>query len=155
MILLKNRQRRFLIDHEATKELVMKILAIVDYRDFDIGIWLTTNRTIAHYNKLYRKKTGPTDILSFPFHTTLKPGERIHGGGVDEKNLGDIIISVEYIFTAKRWEAVTMQNRLPILLVHGICHLLGYDHETDQDYEVMRKQEESILKHIGVRLISE
>ena len=56
---------------------IFLMLDFLDYNDFDIGVWFTTNRTIRSYNKTYRKKDKPTDILSFPYHTTLKPGEKI------------------------------------------------------------------------------
>jgi rRNA maturation RNase YbeY len=128
--------------------MVQKLLDSLGYGTFDIGIWFTNNKTIALYNKEYRRKEGPTDILSFPYHTKLNAGQKIVPHGVDEANLGDIIISLEYVYTSERWQDTPESERLPILLVHGICHLLGYDHENDKDYQVMHKKELELLKII-------
>ena len=146
MILIKNTQRIYPINTKKVTSIVQKILDDLGYADFDIGIWFTTNKTIARYNQAYRRKTGPTDILSFPYWPTLKAGQKIIAKNKDEANLGDIIISLEYIESSAQWQSVAHEERLPRLLVHGICHLLGYDHETDADYKIMHKKERELLK---------
>ena len=124
---------------------MQKLLDHLDYSDFDVGIWFTTNRTIARYNKVYRHKSGPTDILSFSYHSTIKAGQKIVPQNPDDKNLGDIIISLEYIHTHKQWKDIENSQRLKILLVHGLCHLIGYDHENDNDYAIMERKEQALL----------
>jgi len=146
MILIKNRQKKYLLDNHYIKDTVQRILDIVGYSKFDIGIWFTNNTTIAKYNRIYRHKSGPTDILSFPYHQNIKAGTKIQAQTPDQHNLGDIIISLEFVHTHKRWRDFEPQDTLKILLVHGICHLLGYDHETDEDYKKMHAQEQRILK---------
>jgi len=144
MITIKNTQRTIPIDTKKLKQDAQKILDLLDYHDFDLGIWLTTNKTIHTYNHNYRNKDKPTDILSFPFHT-LKAGERIIPQTEDDKNLGDIMISPQYVYDdLDRW-GQTFEERMRVLLVHGICHLLGYDHIKDEDYEIMKAKEELIL----------
>ena len=114
-----------------------------------MGILLTTNDEIQKYNREFRKKDKPTDILSFPYHTELKAGDRIKPEVEEDKNLGDIIISLEFVKkdAPERWSQ-TLEERMPILLAHGICHLLGYDHIKDEDYQIMKKQEETLLNQI-------
>ena len=74
-------------------------------RDFDLGIWLTSNKMIHKYNKEYREKDKPTDVLSFPYHTELKAGERIKVKTEEDKNLGDLIIAPEYVMNdLPKWE---------------------------------------------------
>jgi probable rRNA maturation factor len=148
MILLKNNQRQHPLDKKAITKDIQTILDALGYGDFDIGIWFTNNKTIALYNVEYRHKEGPTDILSFPYHTDLKAGQKITVQNNEEENLGDIIISLEYVYTSERWQDTPEDERLPLLLVHGICHLLGYDHETDHDYQIMHKKERELLKII-------
>lgn len=146
MINLKNNVRKIKINERQLLADAQKILDILNYSDFDLGILLTTNKTIHHYNKEFRHKDKPTDILSFPYHTELKAGERIKTKTEEDKNLGDLIISLEYVKKdAKKYET-TFEQRMKILLIHGICHLLGYDHVEDEDYKVMHKQEQKILK---------
>ena len=53
---------------------------------------------------------------------------------------------MEFVSTNKRWARTPEEQRIAILLVHGVCHLLGYDHETGADYEVMQKKEQKLLK---------
>ena len=150
MILIKNRQKKYPVANRAIIKTVQTVLDNLGYGNFDIGIWFTTNKTIAAYNKEYRHKHGPTDILSFPYYTELRAGEKIVSKSPDEANLGDLIISLEFVFTNARWSDTPEDKRLPILLVHGICHLLGYDHETDADYNLMHKKEQELLKLLKI-----
>ncbi len=146
MINIKNRQRKIKVDLIKLKKDSQKILDNLNYSDFDLGILLTTNKTIQKYNKDYRKKDKPTDILSFPFHPTLKPDERIKIKNEEDKNLGDLIISLENVQNAARQLNENFYEHLRMLLVHGILHLLGHDHIKDKDYELMHKEEKKILK---------
>jgi len=148
MILIKNTQRKVIISLKKLKEDAQKILRILHYDEYDLGIWITTNKTIHTYNRDYRKKDKPTDILSFSYHPTLKAGDRINAKSEDDKNLGDLIISAEYVQKVAQELNQTMDERMRILLVHGICHLLGYDHEIDADYKIMHRKETMLLKKL-------
>lgn len=123
-----------------------KILDHLKYSDFDLGVLLTTNKTIHSYNKQFRHKDKPTDILSFAYHNELKAGQRIKAKSEEDKNLGDLIISLEYVQRDAKKNKQTLEYRMEILLVHGICHLLGHDHEKDEEYVVMDAQEQKLLK---------
>ncbi len=148
MVLIKNTQRSYSVKIAQIKKQANRIIEFLGYKGFDLGIWLTTNKTIRTYNKQYRNKDKPTDILSFPAHPTLKAGERIVSQNKDEKALGDLIISVEYVIKdAPQWNQ-TFESRMTTLLVHGICHVLGYDHEFDHDYDIMNKEETRILEFL-------
>jgi len=146
MILIKNTQRKIKIDTKQLHTDAQKVLDLLKYPDFDLGIWLTTNKTIHYYNKTYRHKDKPTDILSFPTYPELKAGQRIKATADDEKGLGDLIISLEYVQKDAKKLGVTFDQRMQRLLVHGICHLLGYDHIEDADYKVMLRKEMYLLK---------
>ncbi len=148
MITIYNRQRKIPLETTWVESIVKRVLHALDYADFDVGILFTTNHTIRGYNRDYRRKDKPTDILSFSYHSALKPGERITVKEDEDKNLGDLIISLEYVLKEAHKQGISLEERLKILLVHGICHLLGYDHETDADFEVMSTQEAKLLKAI-------
>ena len=111
------------------------MLHVLGYQDFDLGIWFTTNQTIQRYNKKYRKKDKPTDILSFSYHTDLKPGQEIKVKEDEDKNLGDLIISLEFAQKDVKKLKKSIVEHLQILLVHGIAHLLGYDHKKKKKVE--------------------
>lgn len=148
MITIKNRQRKIAIDKEQLVRDATTVLKTLDYAGFDLGIWITNNRTIREYNRTYRHKDKATDILSFPFHPDLRPGKRITTKDPDEKNLGDLIISAEYVVKEAEKYKVSFEDRLQLLLVHGVCHLLGYDHILDADFRRMRAKEAYLLKRV-------
>jgi rRNA maturation RNase YbeY len=147
MILLRNEQT-FPVDVQKLKQNARIILAALDYDDFDLGILLATPEVIHEYNRTYRDKDKPTDIISFAYHQ-IPAGERIEALSDEDKNLGDLIICPSYVHDdLERW-GQTFEQRMNVLLVHGICHLLGYDHEKDEDYEVMKIQEDYLLEKIS------
>jgi len=148
VILIKNTQKKIKIDQRKIKKVVQNILDILSYDDFDIGIWFTTNKTIHKFNKEFRKKDKPTDILSFAYHSNIKAGQLIKPKSEEDKNLGDLIISPEYVQKNTIKMDENFEDRLKMLLVHGICHLIGYDHEDDKDFTKMQKKEKEIMKKL-------
>lgn len=103
--------------------------------EYEISLLITDDETIRQYNKEYRNKDRATDVLSFPME--------------DEVMLGDIAISFD---TAKRQaeEAeINIGREAAFLFIHGLLHLLGYDHETSkEDEEEMFALQEKILKKL-------
>lgn len=146
MIYIKNNVRKIKTKVGKLKKEAQTILNALKYPDYDLTILLTTNATIHKYNRQFRNKDKPTDILSFPYHPELKAGQRIKPQEPDDKALGDLIISLEYVQKDAIRYNQTYDQRLQVLLVHGILHLLGYDHIKDEEYEVMNKQEVKLLK---------
>ncbi len=148
MIHIKNSQRKIAINADQLTADLQIILDALNYSDFDISVLITTNKTIREYNRDYRKKDKATDILSFPYHPALVAGKRIKVKHEEDKNLGDLIISAEYVTKAAQELNVTFEARMKTLLVHGVCHLLGYDHIIDSDWRSMRAKEAFLLKKI-------
>ena len=147
MISIKNEQT-IAIDIKKIKNDSEEILSFIKYPDYDLGILLADTEKMHFFNKTFREKDKPTDILSFPFYPELKPGEKIKPLSTDDKNLGDIILCPAYIKKdLPRWQE-TFQERIQTLLIHGICHLLGYDHIDDNDYKVMKEKEELIKNYL-------
>jgi probable rRNA maturation factor len=145
MILIENNQTAVAINIQDIERIAQTILSALNYADYDLGILITTNEEMHQYNKEYRQQDKPTDILSFPYHPDLMAGERIDPEIEEDKNLGDIILAPQYIMDdLERWEQ-SFDTRIKVLLVHGILHLLGYDHIEDADYEVMKQKEEELF----------
>lgn len=148
MILIENQQDAIALDTSRITTDTERILQLLEYPDYDIGIVLVTNDAMRDYNRDYRQVDKATDILSFPYYPELKAGERIYPSSDDDKNLGDIIIAPQYVQDdLAQWEQ-PFDERMRTLLVHGICHLLGYDHIEDADYEVMHAKEEWLLEQL-------
>lgn len=146
MIYVRNSQRTIKINTAQIKKDVQTFLKSLGYDDFDISIWITTNATIQKYNREYRDKDKPTDILSFPYHDKLKAGQRVKIQEPEDQNLGDLIICASYVSKDAKRLGISFERRMHRLLVHGICHLLGYDHIKDADYKVMLAKERELLE---------
>jgi rRNA maturation RNase YbeY len=145
MITIKNTQRSYAVNLTKLRNAVTRMLEREGYADFDLGIWLTTSATIRRYNKQFRHKDKATDILSFPFYPHLTAGQRIQAATAEEKNLGDLIIAVEYAQkNVPQGAPHDLEGLLIYLCAHGIAHLLGYDHETEADWERMQKVEKKL-----------
>lgn len=145
-ITLINNQKDIPLDIETLYNNTYTILQALEYQDFAISIVFVTNTEMQRYNKQFRNKDKPTDILSFPFYPEINPGDRIKAQSEEEKNLGDIIICPAFVNEdLTRWNQ-TFDQRMNVLFVHGICHLLGYDHIEDHDYEIMKIKETALLK---------
>jgi len=146
MITITVPNKKIKINIEKVDEVSKKLVNLLDYHGYGLNIVFTDNDDIQAYNKKFRDIDKPTDILSFPFWSKLKPGQRIKAEIEDEKQLGDILISLEYVQGQLKELKTSIDERLKVLLVHGICHLLGYDHETDEQYAEMKKKEEELLR---------
>lgn len=149
MINLQTKLKKLNLDTESYKLKAQKALDKLGYSDFDLGIMLTTNATIKKYNRQYRNKDKATDVLSFPFHH-VAAGTKIKACNDDDKNLGDMIISIEYVQAAAKKLGTTFEKRMNRMLIHSICHLLGYDHIQDDEFAIMIKKEKALAKSINL-----
>ena len=141
MININNEECITALNMEQFEKDAQKVLGLMGYADFDLGILLTDNQAIQCFNRDFRSKDEPTDILSFPFHPDLEAGQPILAETEDDRNVGDLIISLEYIKELCEQENKTINEHLRTLLCHGICHLLGYDHYTESTDKVMKEKE--------------
>ncbi len=134
-------------DIENYKLQAQKALDALGYGDFDLGIMLTTNATIKKYNADFRDKDKATDVLSFPYHY-IAAGTKIKPTCDEDKNIGDMIISIEYVQAAAKKLGCTFEQRMNRMLIHILCHLLGYDHIQDDEFAIMIKKEKALAKKI-------
>jgi probable rRNA maturation factor len=144
-LFIENNQNKIPTDVQWLESRATEMLTILDYQHLGLNIRLTDNKEIQEFNKKFRDKDKPTDILSFPFYPDLKAGERLELSEFDEPELGDIVISLERVQTDADELGVTLKTRLERLLAHGIAHLLGYDHQTDLEHKVMLKLENQLM----------
>jgi len=100
---------------------------------FDIV--LTNNEEIHRINREYRKKDMPTDVITFAIFADSPEDERFIFDG--EVSLGEIIVSLDKIEEQSKDNNVTFENELYYIISHGILHLLGFDHQTEADYNFM------------------
>ncbi|KAG6926631.1 putative ybeY metallopeptidase (putative) [Chelydra serpentina] len=127
-------------------EILQKIL---DVQQFDLGVICLNNRNIQLLNSTYRQKNVPTDVLSFPFHENLKAGDLPQPSFRDEYNLGDVFLGVEYIYQQCQENGEDYYSILTVTAAHGLCHLLGYQHNTEAEWEQMYQKEKQILEELN------
>lgn len=108
----------------------------------ELSVLLTGDDAIAELNHRWRGKEGPTNVLSFP-------GDRAASGGMPVL-LGDVVIALETVRNEARQGNVPEADHVKHLAIHGVLHLLGYDHETDEDAAEMERCEIEILASLGV-----
>jgi probable rRNA maturation factor len=114
----------------------------LDCLDAELSILIVDDPQIAKLNKQYLHRNGPTNVIAFPMRTDPF-------SNINPELLGDVVISIETAEKEGKSIGISMEERFTQLLVHGILHLLGYDHETtEQDADKMEKKSEEILKLI-------
>lgn len=140
------------------KKQAREILKGLERDDAELSLLLTDNNGIQELNKRYLKKDKPTDVLSFPMYE--KDGKLGVGGRRWKKIsphptshipypiiLGDVVISVETAKLQAKKLGIALREEISRLLIHGILHLLGFDHERgNKEAMRMKKEEERLLK---------
>jgi len=104
----------------------------------EIELIITDNEKIQELNREYRDKDKPTDVLSFPLETPFTEQS------VFDVPLGSIVISADYVREKAKAFSHTDKDELTLLFIHGLLHLLGYDHETDEGE--MRQKEKRLIE---------
>lgn len=104
-----------------------------------VSIVLSSDASVSVLNGRYRNKPKPTNVLSFP-----------PGPGSEAGYIGDIVLAVETILREAGEIDVSPEHHLQHLIVHGLLHLLGHDHESDAEAERMEALEIKILARLGV-----
>ncbi len=105
-----------------------------------LGVRLVSAAESTSFNARFRHRRHPTNVLSFPFEAP--PGAR-------SENLGDLIICAPVVRREARQQNKPVRAHWAHLVVHGILHLRGYDHQNRQDATVMEKMETRILRELG------
>lgn len=109
----------------------------------EVGIIFTDDASIRKLNAEWRGKDKPTNVLSFPAFPTSK-------AGAIPPMLGDIVLAWETVQTEAHAEGKPLENHMSHLVVHGLLHLLGYDHETEGEAEEMEDIERRVLARLAI-----
>ncbi|MCX7656265.1 MAG: rRNA maturation RNase YbeY [Treponemataceae bacterium] len=123
---------------------VQKVLQVLTKDQWEISLLLCTNTLITELNAQYRGKNESTDILSFPLGETYRDEK-----GQEVFLAGDLIISLEALEENARYFNVSVDEELRRLVIHGILHLAGMDHATNEQEEPMLMLQEQILAELS------
>ena len=141
-VLIKNRQSRTAIDLRRIRKMATAILDALKLSHPEISILLLDDRQIEELNRTYLSRDCPTDVLSFPMTGGPFPSVQSH-------LLGDVVISVETAARQAASRPAGFYEELALLLIHGILHLLGHDHEqAGNEQRRMRRMEHKLLKKL-------
>lgn len=104
-----------------------------------VSVALSSDAAVSDLNGRFRGKPKPTNVLSFP-----------SGAGAPDGQIGDIILALETVEREASEQSIPVEHHVQHLVVHGVLHLLGYDHETAADAERMEAIEINILSNLGI-----
>ena len=134
--------RRPRLDRRRIARRARIVLETIGHSGAELSVLLVGDAEMRRLNRDYRGKDRPTDVLSF----SLLEGE---GAGVSTA-IGDVVISVETAARQARENGFTLREEIDRLLVHGILHLVGYDHEgSAAEARRMRRKERDCLAALG------
>lgn len=129
---------------EAATAAAAAVAAELGLRGCEACIALSSDAHVAQLNAAYRGKSGPTNVLSFPASKTASAEAAL------VRPLGDLVLAAETVAHEADDLKLPLHHHLQHLIVHGLLHLLGFDHETDEAAQAMETLEVRILARLGV-----
>lgn len=137
-----NKQRLYQLASKAIVALGQALLARLDRNHSTATITFIRDRAMQQLNRDYRNTNTPTDVLAFAYHERMSDNEPDHNPDF----LGDVIISVETAARYAHEQGISFETEINWLVIHGLLHLAGYDHETDNGE--MRRLERRLRKEL-------
>ena len=132
--IVQNRQRRIRVNREGLGRFARELAKAARIPPESFAAVLVSDRRMRDLNRRFRNRAVATDVLSFPLH--------------EGAYMGDVIISVETARRQARRLGHGLQQELQLLLLHGVLHLMGYDHETDNGR--MTRRESALRRRLGL-----
>lgn len=129
------------------EEAINKVAELYGLENAEVSVTLTDNPHIHEINREYRNVDRPTDVISFALNEGEEPEIE---GGAPINVLGDLIISVEKAQEQAIEYGHSVRREIAFLTVHGMLHLLGYDHIEEADRVEMRKEEDFVMEKLGI-----
>jgi probable rRNA maturation factor len=140
-VLVRSQLRHARIDQPRLARLAQAILSSIDEASATLSVVLIGDRAMRGLNRRYRKKDRTTDVLAFSLR---------EGPGPSSLLIGDVVISVATAAKQARQLIRSLDEELTVLLVHGILHLCGYDHErSEREAKRMQRRERWVLRRLG------
>ncbi|OPY19086.1 rRNA maturation RNase YbeY [Syntrophus aciditrophicus] len=139
-IAIRNQQKKVKIDLRQIRRRVQKLLRLVDCREKEISLLFVDDEEIQEINQRYLGRNYPTNVISF----SLSEGEF---SSVNPDVLGDIVISVDTASRDAERGNIPVSDELDFLIIHGLLHILGYNHENNNPEETacMQKKEQELF----------
>ncbi|PYT51834.1 MAG: rRNA maturation RNase YbeY [Acidobacteria bacterium] len=147
--MILNQQRAVRLARRPLEHFLRRLQRELGFQESGVTIALVSDAEIARMNETFRKKKGPTDVLSFPA-ARRRPRSLPRATSKQKAGefLGDIAIAPATARRYARKHGRTLPAELRVLILHGVLHLLGYDHETDRGE--MDRVERKLRKRFGL-----
>ncbi len=146
--MILNRQRRVRIPVEDLEGFFSRARRLLHLSADALTICFVTDSEMARWNRVYRGKKRPTDVLSFPVSAVPSTRSNKRRNGRAQAYLGDIAIAPAVALRNARHLGRSLGDELRVLILHGILHLMGYDHETDTGQ--MDRRERRLRRALGL-----
>jgi probable rRNA maturation factor len=141
-ILIEDRQDRHRMAHKKIQRTAKAILNALECPEGELSILIVDDAEIARINKTYLGRSGPTNVIAFP----MTEGQF---GDINPNLLGDVVISLDTAAREARDDCVSLESRFDQLLIHGILHLFGFDHEqTSEEDKRMAEKAQELLEFL-------
>ncbi len=150
--MIVNRQRLIPLALKPLARFSERVRCELGFPEDSVTICFVSDPTMARMNRKFRRKQGPTDVLSFPArHTKARSARSVQrvGGNRADPYVGDIVISPETARRHARRRSHGLASELRVLILHGMIHLAGYDHERDNG--AMMHLERRLRRRLGLR----
>lgn len=117
----------------------------------EVGIMFVTDEAMAGYNRRYLGKEGPTDVLALPLNPSegYDPAARTCESG-PPPSIGDVLVAPHYVHEQASSMGADPGHEISLMVTHGLLHLLGYDHMTDVEADLMEGRERALLAMVGM-----
>ena len=148
--MILNQQRAVRLARRPLEHFLRRLQRELGFQESGVTIALVSDAEIARMNETFRKKKGPTDVLSFPAAGRSRPRSLPRATSKQKAGefLGDIAIAPATARRYARKHGRTLPDELRVLILHGVLHLMGYDHETDRGE--MDRVERKLRKRFGL-----
>jgi probable rRNA maturation factor len=153
--MILNRQRSVRLSTRALESFLLRVRRELGLKQARVTVCLVSDAEIAGMNQSFRKKHGPTDVLSFPAVNARQPkrSKRLPVSSSPDSwngdaSLGDIAIAPAVAKRNAKYYGRTLPAELKILILHGVLHLLGFDHEADRGE--MDRTEKKLRRRLGL-----
>jgi probable rRNA maturation factor len=142
-VLIENRQSRHKLSEQDIQTTARRILNALGYSEAQLSILIVDDTQIGELNKSYLNHSGPTNVISFP----MQEGPF---SNISPELLGDVVISADTACREAGDAGMDLTERFNQLLIHGILHLVGYDHvNSEKEAAIMEQKSEELMKRIG------
>ncbi|RME66268.1 MAG: rRNA maturation RNase YbeY [Nitrospirae bacterium] len=144
-VVIRNHQRKVPLDLEGFRKRIEKAVCLLGLEDCEVSFLFVNDARCRQLNHQFRGIDRPTDVLSFPLFNNLREIKKARSLG--EVLLGDVVINLHFCQRISQKEDIPLEDLVLEMAIHGLLHLIGYDHEKGPSQARRMKKKEKELLH--------